>query len=88
MMSSSHLVSLASAAALALAPCRARAASSSSKGPLGAMERHALAQGPGRLADASAPLHVLGGYDILTLEQWVEQVSLLCGQAPERTVLA
>ena len=31
------------------------------------------------LANNDTPLHVLGGYDMFTLEQWVGQVNMLCG---------
>ena len=81
MMSSSHLVSLASAAALALALVRrARAARAApARDRSGRWNDIYSRKGRAGLADASTPLHVLGGYDMYTLEQWVEQVSLLCG---------
>ena len=41
----------------------------------------------GALADMSTPLHVLGGYDMYTLEQWVQQVALLCGPTTGRRAL-
>jgi len=33
----------------------------------------------GQLADDNTPLHVLGGYDKFSMEQWLDQISILCG---------
>jgi ubiquinone/menaquinone biosynthesis C-methylase UbiE len=74
----STTLALAGGAALALALLRRNTEKRNAKKDRAARWNDIYSR-KGRLSDGSTPLHVLGGYDMYTLDQWVAQVALLCG---------